>query len=224
MEYLVPILMLLGLGVMAYFMTKGNKQQTTCLKETANLNGWSSKTKSDGAPGVYQISGTSKQGKKWELNAFSRSSAEDRNVILHHSREYTEWTCPITNSKGELLVMPRDPSWKSFSDDQILGFIKPAWKAMGLPAEEFIAFMVTNKEIENKYMIYTTNQDLAMLILQEELLKHLLNWQEFSSDKKSLVNIRISSKESSLQLGYLINKPEEVEKLVTIGEIIVESL
>ena len=224
MGYLVPILMLLGLGVMAYFMTKGNKQQTTWLKEVSESHGWLSKTKSDGAPGVYQLLGTSKQGKKWELNAFSRSSAEDRNVILHHSREYTEWTCPITNSKGELLVMPRDPSWKSFSDDQILGFIKPAWKAMGLPAEEFHAFMVTNKEIENKYMIYTTNQDLAMSILQEELLKHLLNWQEISSDKKSLVNVRISSKETSLQLGYLINKPEEVKKLITIGEKIVESL
>lgn len=220
MGYLVPIIMLLGLGVMAYFMMKGNKQQALWVKETANHHGWESKTKSEGAPGVYQISGTSKEGKRWELNSFSRSSAEDRIAILHHSRDYTEWTCPLTLLKGELLVMPRDPSWKSFSDDQILGFIKPTWKVMGLPADEFLAYHEVAENILKLYMIYTTNQEFAKSLLSDDLLKKLVSWQQICENKGSLVNIRISSKEVSLQVGYVINSSIEAKSLIGIGEYI----
>lgn len=224
MGYLVPIIMLLGLGIMAYFMMKGNKQQALWLKEAASQHGWESKTKSEGAPGVYQISGTSKEGKRWELNSFSRSSAEDRIAILHHSRDYTEWTCPLPQQKGELLVMPRDPSWKSFSDDQILGFIKPAWKAMGLPADDFLAYHEVSENIQQWYMVYTTNREFAGSILSDELLKELVRWKEVTINKGSLVNIRISSKEVSLQVGYVINSSIEAKSLISIGEYICRKL
>ena len=218
MGYLVPIIMLLGLGIMAFFMMKGNKQQILWLKEIASQNGWSSKTKSEGAIGVYQIIGTSQEGLRWELNAYSRSSSEDRNVILHPSREYTELLCTISNHEGELLVMPRDLSWKSFSDQQILGFIKPVWVAMGLPADNFVAYSNIREDIQKMYMIYTTKLEFAKSILPDELLQELVKWSEVIGKKGSLVNIRISPKELSLQVGYLINSPKEVKGLITIGE------
>jgi len=224
MGYLVPIIMLLGLGIMAFFMTRTKKQQALWLKETALSHGWSCKTGSEGASGVYQISGANAQGIKWELNTYSRTSTKDRSFVLQPSREYTEWISKISVNKGELLVMPRDPSWKNFSDDQILGFIKPAWKAMGLPADQFVAYTEVKKDLNTMYMLYTTNPEFGKIILQDDLISLLIKWQDVTSVKGSLVNIRISPTECALQVGYILNKPEEAELIISIGEKILDCI
>jgi len=218
MNYLIPVFILLFLGIMVYFLTKSSKKQIEWLNSFAQENQYKVETQSKDF--VYEITSQSPQP-KWKMRAYSRS-ATTLDTYMHASREYTEWIMEGNFSYGEAYIIPRDASWKVMSDEKILSFLKPVWSKMGIPVDDFTAYLLPDEEITASYMIFCNEQLSIKKLFTAPFLEELKGWNSLSR-KKIRISIRTTSNKIELQVGDVINDRELAKKLIQLGLVIAES-
>jgi len=206
--------MLLVLGAMAYFLSRSKKKQTEWITAFSQSNGYQSNTTTKDF--VYEISADNQLSDHWSLRGYSRTSSTE-NVIIHASREYTEWEAIGHFEFGETFLMPRDPSWKSFTDEKILSLLKPVWIKMGIPADDFIALTIPNETIMKQYMIFSSDQLQVKKLLTKSLLQKLDDWMKNPINTNHLITIHTTANQIQLQTNFLVNHPEQAELMIQIG-------
>ena len=215
MEYLIPIGILALLGLMAYLLTRSNKNQLKLIEELAQKEAWEFSPKQGRFDGLFELKAQLKAEQYWTLRAYDKQS-DTKTISTNVSGPYTEWSIPLLSSGTDLYMMPKDPSMKMLNDEKLLPMLRPLWNKMGLNADQWELYNSLDSDIQSAYLILTNQAKLASQIFDSAPFKTLL--KRFSQGTYALrPAFRIYEGKAEIQIRKAIFKPEEIKELVDLG-------
>lgn len=215
MEYLIPVAILGFLGLMAYLLTRSNKNQLKLIEELAQKEAWEFSPKQGRFDGLFELKAQIKADQYWTLRAYDKQS-DTKTFSTNVSGPYTEWSIPLLSSGTDLYMMPKDPSMKMLNDEKLLPMLRPIWNKMGLNADQWELYKSLDSDIQSAYLILTNQTTLTSQILDNAPFKATL--KHFSQSAYSLrPAFRINEGKAEIQLRKVLFKPEEIKALVDLG-------
>jgi hypothetical protein len=218
MEYLIPIGILALLGLMAFLLTRSNKNTTNLLQELAKQENWEYTKKNGTFDGLFEFKGQLNPEQSWTLTAFDRAS-ENRlntsNLTSNVSGPYTEWSISLPSIKAELFMMPKDPSMKMVNEEKLLQMLKPIWRSMGLNADQWMQFKSSDSDIQNAYLLMSDHPELAQKLFSSAFEENLKPLTQFNFGSRPA--FRIQHGKAEVQIRKVLRKPEEIKDLVRLG-------
>jgi hypothetical protein len=218
MEYLIPVGILALLGLMAFLLTRSDKNKNTLLAELAKQENWEFATKKGKFDGLFEFKGQITPDQSWTLTAFDTAS-ENRlntgNLTSNVSGPYTEWSAPLSKLKAELFMMPKDPSMKMVNEEKLLQMLRPIWKSMGLNADQWTQFKSSDSEIQNAYLLMSDHPELAKKLLESSFENNLKALAQLNFGVRPA--FRIQNGKAEVQIRKVLHKPEEIKDLIQLG-------
>lgn len=211
LEYLPALLILVGLGAMAYFMTKSGKETNTKRKAAADEKGW--QYKGGQSPVVYnipdedrnisyQLSGITKQGVKWEVVCRHLKTIDkggNLKVELQPSTIFdADYSCEFP-----FLIIPNDGV-------NLPGYIlAEIFKELNFPVDTpQLEPELLPEVMREKFRVYSTSPDSARLAEKASL--HMAIWSNKYAGRRNALIVKGDLNGFKMRTDRGMEKPEDM--------------
>ena len=200
------------IGVIFLLVSSRRKKAEKVLEELVSKHGWRYDKVSERLKAGYRI-----YGSRWKLEGLRVSSESSSDTGSSNIRDYTLWqSADVTFSQGILMIGPKQPEIN-------LGGISDVLKQTMLKlmvgdeadgAEGIQESLIGRMALRERYMVWTNQEEVARGVLTPEVENALIR---YSGKVPPVVKINARGLEVKL-ISQRLQKPEEIEGLVAIGE------
>jgi len=200
------------IGVIFLLVSSRRKKAEKVLEELVSKHGWRYDKVSERLKAGYRI-----YGSRWKLEGLRVSSESSSDTGSSNIRDYTLWqSADVTFSQGILMIGPKQPEIN-------LGGISDVLKQTMLKlmvgdeadgAEGIQESLIGRMALRERYMVWTNQEEAARGVLTPEVENALIR---YPGKVPPVVKINARGLEVKL-ISQRLQKPEEIEGLVAIGE------
>ncbi|MHB8135479.1 MAG: hypothetical protein ACYDH1_14810 [Anaerolineaceae bacterium] len=206
--FVILITILMITAIFAFIKLNQDKKEKL-IRNLVDSRGWKYQKIHQGSANGYSL-----QFHNWSLEVITSSEG------IPNANGHSLWWAANTHpEKGILLIGPK-PAKNNLGNVNGLLMQKAATLFLGEMAEGLKEVSIGSNIFDQKYMLLSNSDSTAKELITTTLERELIEWPV-----KLLPIIKVLPERISIEIpGYHIQRPEEIEAIIHIGEILLINL